>query len=252
VRRRQLPETVTLLVFPRLVPIAALGLPALRPFGEMKTPRRLVEDPLRLMGTRAYVSGDSFRHIHWKATARRRELQTKVFEPSAAQPIAIFLNINTYERILEGMDVPLREFAISTAASIGRWAKDNGHPVGIFVNAVVQPGGMRIRIRPSRHPDQFGRILEALARVVSYGRWPIEAIVQTEAPHLPYGSTLVVVSAVVNPQLLHTLVDLQRRGYGVALLSLGETEPDALPPVIHHYHVGGREEWHALESHTLA
>ena len=98
----------------------------------------------------------------------------------------------------------------------------------------------------------YGRILEALARVVSYGRWPIEAIVQTEAPHLPYGTTLVVVSAVVNQRLRRTLVDLQRRGYGVALVSLGETEPDALPPAIRHYHVGGREEWHALESLALA
>ena len=73
-REATLPEIDTLLVYPRLVPLIALGLPSDRPFGDFRAMRRLAEDPLRLNGTRDYVAGDSMRHVHWKASARRTAL----------------------------------------------------------------------------------------------------------------------------------------------------------------------------------
>ena len=84
-----------ILVYPRIVPVTELGLPAQHPFGDHRSSRRLVEDPMRLMGSRDYSQGDNFRFIHWKATARQQKLQTKVFEPSATRPLAIFLNMQT-------------------------------------------------------------------------------------------------------------------------------------------------------------
>jgi uncharacterized protein (DUF58 family) len=250
-RRQLLDDHTTLLVYPKLAPLTAYGLPARRPFGDLRTARRLLEDPLRLMGARDYAAGDSFRHIHWKATAHRQGLQTKVFEPSAALPLSIFLNVNTYELRYEGSDPDLREYAISAAASIAHWAWENGHPVGLFVNSIAQPEAQRIRIRPSSKPDQLLAILEALAKVVDYGRWPIEAVLQTEAPHLPYGASVIVVSAVTTERLAHALLDLRRREYGVSLVTLGEKAEHAQPRGIRCYHIGGRKEWHELAALAL-
>ena len=44
-------------------------------------------------------------------------------------------------------------------------------------------------------PDAWADALEALARIVPYGRWSIEDSLRSEALHLPYGTTVVVVSA---------------------------------------------------------
>lgn len=251
IKREKIQNTQTVLVYPRIVPLTALGLPARHPFGDFKTPRRVMEDPIRLMGAREYLPGDSFRHIHWKATARRNQLQTKVFEPSATRPIAIFLNVNTFEYRYEGIDRDLQELAITTAASIAHWAWEESHPVGLYVNSVTQPGGQRIRIRPGNHPDQLIWILEALARVVTYGRWPIEAVLHVEAPHLRYGTTIIVVSPVVNDRLQRTLVDLRNREFGVSLVALGRKRLDMPPPGVRYYHVDGREVWHELEALEL-
>ena len=251
-RRTVIEDTVNLLVYPKLVPITALGLPARRPFGDVRTPRRVMEDPLRLMGTRDYAPGDSFRHIHWKATAQRSALQTKVFEPSAALPIALFLNINTYEYLYEGRDQDLTEFAISTAASVARWGWESGHPVGLFVNSIVQPGAQRIRIRPGQQPDQLLHILEALAKVVEFGRWPMDTLLQTEGLHLPAGTTVVVISATAHARLQHALLDMHKREFGVTLLTLGDKIGDLNLPGVRRYHLGGREEWHELASLELA
>jgi uncharacterized protein (DUF58 family) len=251
-RRETLPESETVLVYPKIVPLTAFGLPAYRPFGEQKTLRRLVEDPLRLAGAREYAPGDSFRHIHWKATAHRQALQTKIFDPSASRPLAIFLNVNTFELMIEGQDSELQEYAITAAASIAAWAAEHKHPAGLYANSIVQPGARRIVLRPSAHPDQLLRILDALARTVGFGRWPIDAILQVEAPRLPRGTTIIVVTAVVNDRLRRVLVDLRDREYGVALVTLGDAKPGTRLPGVQHYAIGGRKEWDELEALELA
>jgi uncharacterized protein (DUF58 family) len=64
-----------LIVYPRIVPVEQLGLPAERPAGERKAKRRIIEDPLRMATVREYTPGDSIRQIHWKNTARLNQLQ---------------------------------------------------------------------------------------------------------------------------------------------------------------------------------
>ena len=251
-RREQLRETEIVLVYPKIVPITALGLPACRPFGDFATPRRLSEDPLRLMGAREYIPGDGFRRIHWKATARQAQLQSKVFEPSAARSLAIFLNINTFEFAYEGLDRELEEFAITAAASVANYAWEHGYQVGLYVNSVAGRGGGRIRLRPARHPDQLILIFEALARVIDLGRWPLEAVLQAESGALPYGTTVVTVTPLLNDRLRNALVDLRNRGHAVALLALGKAHLNAPLPGIQYYYIGGREVWHELESLRLA
>ncbi len=251
-RTKIIEATQTVLVYPRVVPLTVLGIPAQHPFGDFKTPHRVMEDPLRLMGARAYAPGDSQRYIHWKASARQGTLQTKMFEPSASRPVAIFLNINTFEHIWEGIDRALQELAITTAASLARYSWDNGYSIGLYVNSIAHPGGERIRIRPGRHSDQLIWLLEALAKVIEYGRWPIEAILRTEATSLAYGTTVIVVTPRVSDAMLQALTDLRRREHGVVLVTLGAQPLTEVAPGIMYYHVGGHEVWSDLEALQLA
>lgn len=238
VQRMRLEDTQTVVVYPRLVPLTALGLPAHHPFGDFRTPLRVMPDPSRMMSVRAYVAGDDTRHIHWPATARRTDLQTKVFDPSASLPLAIFLNVNTNDHIWEGIDRAVQEMAITIAASAARYGRDNGYAVGMYANSVAYPGGERVRIRPGSHPEQLTWILESLAKVVEYGRWPIEAVMQAEAPSLPYGSTIIVVSARAGDELLRTLSEMRRREHAPVLITLGAQRLAEPPPGVVYYHAG--------------
>jgi len=252
VREEQAAQIDTLLVYPRIVPLTALGLPSDRPFGEFRAMRRLAEDPLRLNGTRAYVSGDSMRHIHWKATARRAALQSKTFDASANRPLALFLNINTHEHAWEGFDPDLQEFAITATASLARWAWEQGQAVGLFANAVMQPGARIVGIRPAGHRDQLTLIFEALARIVPYGRWPLEESLRYEGLHLPYGTTIVVVTALLTEPLRRTLLYLHDRGFALALVTLGAAGNVPSIPGVLRYHIGGHAEWETLTSLHLS
>jgi uncharacterized protein (DUF58 family) len=252
--QRMVVETpATIIVYPRIVPVTALGLPARHPLGDFRSPRRVIEDPLRMMGVRSYAQGDNFRHIHWKATARRQELQTKIFEPSASRPVAIFLNVNTTEMYFQGYDWNVREYAITAAASLARHLWSEGRALGFYCNALTPGTAQHIRLRPRTHPGQLEEILTALARIdEGWGRWPLERLLQLDAPSLPYGATVVVISAVVGRRLVQTLADLHRREYGLMLLTLGEDQLTTHIPNIRHHHLGANEAWHEVDALELA
>jgi uncharacterized protein (DUF58 family) len=252
IRRENIAETQTVIVYPKTVPLTALGLPDRHPFGDFKTSRRLIEDPLRMVGARPYLPGDSFRYIHWKATAHRRDLQTKVFEPSAGRPLAIFLNTRTSESASDGIDRDILELAVCTGASIARHAWEEAYSVGLYVNSFIRSSRERIRIRPGNYPGHLVHILEALARMEEDGPWTLATILQLEAAALPYGTTVVVVTPLVSDRLLKALMELQRREHGVSLVTLGEAGLAASLPGMRTYHVGGREVWHELETLALA
>lgn len=250
-RRAEIMETSTLLVYPRLLPITALGLPAQHPFGEYRADRRIVEDPIRLMGVREYQQGDSFRHIHWKATARRQDLQTKIFEPSASRLLLIFLDVDTVRNRLEGVDPDLGEYAISAAASIARWAWERGETVGLYANGIL-PNGQRLRIPASSRPDQAVRILEGLAWMRAIAQVRLARILQVETEALRYGTTVVVVTSVVDDTLARPLTDLRQRGHTVTVVHPGQAPPQQAIPGVRLYHIGDGTQLDAIGTLELA
>lgn len=218
-RRSETIETPqTLLVYPRYVPVERLGIPARQPFGDFKAIQQLATDPLRIRGVREYVYGDNPRYVHWKATARRGALQTKLFEPAATPQLFIFCNQDTFVHMWEGIDVETLELTITVAASLANHALQEGFMVGLQVNALAVHSDRQVKLSPSRDPDQFTRILENLARIKGWSGLPVEELIRAERRSLPIGATIVVVTGVVTDDLLHILVALRRAGHPITLV----------------------------------
>jgi len=83
------------------------------------------------------------------------------------------------------------------------------------------------------------RILEALAAVTPHPRISIEQLLMHESSHLSWGATLVVITAVVTPELVQTMHHLRRAGRHLALVSLdprwsGDPQLEAAGIVVHH------------------
>jgi uncharacterized protein (DUF58 family) len=242
----------TLLVYPRLVPLNRIPLRVARPGGELLGERRIVEDPLRLAGVRDYKPGDPVRHIHWKSSARVGQLQTKVFEPAASQHLVIFLNGQTLEHAYEGVLGDYFETAIMVAASLAEAGLEARHPVGLFTNNSVRDASRRVRLPASRHSTQMVRLLETLAQMTHFTLLPLDQLLRLEAPNLPFGASIVAVSAIANDAILTALIDLRAAGHPVALIVVCEPNraPSvALPEDIPVYFV--TENWTELEALEL-
>ena len=164
-QREQRPEVAHITVYPAIADLDRILVPARHLFGEQRIQRPIITDPMRTIGIRDYRPEDSFRHIHWKATARAQSLQTKVFEPTTSIQFGIFLNLDTFERYWEGLDFERAEGAIITAATIAAHAVEDELMVGMYANGVVGGSDQALRIRPSRDERQLEHMLTGLAKL---------------------------------------------------------------------------------------
>jgi hypothetical protein len=67
-----------------------------------------------------------------------------------------------------------------------------------------------------------------LAGVTPLVGLPFHRYLLRELPKLPYGTIMVVITAVITPELLETLTEARRRGRKVTLVSLAEDAPPQL------------------------
>ncbi len=219
----------TLIVYPKVVPLTSLGLPAKEPFGDVRAPHFVFTDPLRTVGVRDYHPEDDFRLLHWKASARRQQLQTKVLEPASSHNLLVALDVVTLPHHWQGLIPEVLEQVVSVAASLCYYGLEHRWPTGLIANGALPRSDQPIKLLPGRAPAQMTAILEMLAVITPFVTAPIERLLAAEAARLPWGSTLVVVSAIVTPALTAALLDLQRAGRRLALISL---DPDPLPSAL--------------------
>ncbi len=214
-----------LIIYPRIYSVAELQLPSRNPFGAQRSKLVLHEDPLRSAGIRAWQPEDDVRRIHWMASARQQTLLSRIYEPSEEQQVVIFMNVATLERHWQGVIVDLLELVVSVSASIAALALDARIPTGMIANAAIPGGEQEVRLLPGRSPSQLMHILELLAGVTPFATAPIEELVQREAQRIPWGATLVVVTAMAHDELLAILEEIGTAGRRVVLITLAEEPP---------------------------
>ncbi len=246
-QEKRIEELDYLLVYPRLVPLDELGIPSKQLFGDIRLRRHLFQDPVLTAGVRDYYFGDSLKRIHWKSTARLGRLQTKVYEPTTTIDLSIFLDVRTLEAPYWGSIFQLQELGIIAAASISQHALKEGYRVGLYVNQITRFSRGMVRVPHSQHPDQLLHILEALAQLHQIEAIPASRFIRQEARNVPWGSTLLVISAQTSDELLAELMDLRRAGRSVALIKVGGTAPEVSTDDLSVYHISDDIAWDVIE-----
>jgi uncharacterized protein (DUF58 family) len=222
VRAVEIDQPSHLLVYPRLVELEHLGLPATYPLGDRRASQALHRSPLDLAGVRPYQQGDTLRQVHWRATARAGALQVKVHEPETGLRALILLNAETTDRIRAGFQEELLEPALSVAASLaahlvlGRWE------VGLAANAQSPRQAGLLRVPPGAGASQLDAVLGALARVDASTTVPFAGMAGKERMALRAGTTVIAISTVLPDSLLDALRGYAIYGHPVSLLLVGD------------------------------
>jgi uncharacterized protein (DUF58 family) len=271
------PVGEALLVYPLVVPLEALGLSSIHPFGEHASQRCLLEDPLRVVGVRDYLLGDDPRRIHWKATAHAGTLRSKIYEPSSMRRLLLLLDAWNYTDETKGSDGELQELTITTAASLATWGLEEGYQVGLLANCAVALSPFEDGIRDemlhevqnaekmlitemsapvvsvpfSSDAEQQERLLATLARLVPRFNTTIERVIDTEERMFPLGTTILFISAVrtLNEATVERLLEMRMRGVAMHLILTGsedELKTDIYDLSVHY--TGGKEKWRELIS----
>jgi uncharacterized protein (DUF58 family) len=180
---------------------------------------------------REYQPDDDFRRVHWPATAKTGLLQVRVYQPTSAQVLVVCLNVMTYTRHWEGYYPAMFERLLSLAGTLLYEGMQLGYRVGLISNGCQTNADQPFRVPPGRSPEQLGRLLGALAGATPVVALGFENYLLKEIPRVPYGSTLLVLTAITSQELIETLVHLKKHERQITLLSLAEEPPPYLPGI---------------------
>ncbi len=213
----------TLTVYPRIVSLKALGLPARSMFGSIRDKNPIYEDPSRPFNKRIYQTGDSLRKVDWKATAALGSLQVKLFEASKALELAIFLDLNpaSYDFIHH---YDQTELAIVAAASVANLAVRQKHAVSLITNGQDPLSENLPLISPplKKGNAQLIYLLEILARLQCATSESFPALLRRASAALPWGATLLLVTGQLPDELLDELIRARRRGFNPTVMNIGQ------------------------------
>lgn len=211
-----------LIVYPRIIHFRNLSLLSRSPLGTLRYHQPVFEDPSRPIGKRNYVTGDSLRRVDWKATAAAGRLQVKQYEPSIALTAAIILNMNK-EEYGRFSQLDSLEFAVVVSASLANWIISKKQAVGLVTNG-TDPTMSKETFQPlipRKSRNHLMRILDILARVEIVDEAPFIELLQKTSIHLPWGTTLFLITGSADETVFDGIFRLRQAGYGVVLILIG-------------------------------
>jgi len=228
-------EKVHIIVYPKVLTLDQIGLPSRLPFGTLRSRQRIFMDPTRMAGVRPYVSGDSMRHIHWRASAHDDTLMVKKFQPSMALTTMIALDLDQFS-------YPMRErqggseWAVVVAASLANHIISQRQETGLLTNGLDPlSAGDANPIPGMNGQGHLMGILELLARIqlrrdadaddpmedghISPSRFALHNWLPNHVASLNWGTTLLLVTPHISEPLLWSLHGLNRRGLNVQVIA---------------------------------
>lgn len=199
-------------VYPRLLPLNQLGLPADLSGGPLPPagPRPYTEDPARPVGVRHYVPGDDVRRLDWKSSARKGELLVRRADRTIAPETTIALAFARHE-YPAGIVHDSVERAATAAASIAVALLTRKLPVGLVTSGLdPQSGSQGLTLPAAKGNAQRQALLGVFGRLAVGGDTDIWALLANTA--LPWGGTLIVVLSDLDLVTLPKLLAMRRRG----------------------------------------
>lgn len=212
--QRSFPSGPTVIVYPRIVPLHQLGLPAVAPFPELRNPLPLHEDPLRIVGVRPYQTSDSARRIHWTASAHHGSLLVTRLQHGFSRETMVLLDLSR-----EGMGTRSRpvELAVTTAASV----------LYHIVTRERLAAGLRlgdVHLDAATDDIHLMAMLEVLAVAAAHDSPPTGLL---QPVGLPYGATLILITRRLGSDMKEPLHVLRTRGWRpVVIIIDGEAVGD--------------------------
>jgi uncharacterized protein (DUF58 family) len=200
-RDQVLPDTGTLLVYPRLVKLAALfSERGLRSHG---AGRILLRRPtgFELHSVREYQDGESLRRVHWPSTARRQQLMVKELEDAPRDEVMVVVDAQSGFGAGTPPDSSF-DAEVRAGGSILWTHARRGRTARLLVTRGLAADAVSIR----SYERDWPRAMEELAAAEQNGRRPLEAYLADEGGAASRASDLTIVSAALRPSLVEMLI----------------------------------------------
>ena len=220
--KKTTPSRDYILVYPHVFNLPDIGIPESRPLGEQITSLNMYQDVSWTRGIRGYVKGDPLRTIDWKSTAKKSELMVRTFESTNKNNVILAVSVETSLKIWEGYSAENLERVIAASASLASYCTSEGFNLGFFSNGTPVLSDLPMTIPTSRSEDQLRDILETLATIGPMSSGSMSRNLTHTYKNFPLGSTVVLVTSIVNQDLLDSLRQIEKSGCQVVLINVSD------------------------------
>lgn len=179
----------------------------------VETMKRAMEDPSSPSDIRAWQQGDPLKRIHWKMSARKRELMVRQFEEPAL-PDALVLLDTAPPYLPENLENEsrrafLRDAVLETAASVVACQIRQDNPVRMPL----------VGDRPMEYNSRMGLplLLEELARCNFRETERFERVMMMQLGELRKTGAVVVITTRLGSEMVELMVRMKRMGPNVRL-----------------------------------
>ena len=233
---RHVSDVEYLLVYPRIVDLRRSLTLWERPLGAGRGRRFVQDDPSRFVGLRDYLPTDPLKRIDWKATARHGKLESRIFEPAATRYMLIALNARTGDAAWQGSNRRLFERAVTVAASVAEYARNEDYTFGLVSNAIASYSSKWMSVAPGTGNLQLEAVLESLAMAGPFWVTELSSVIRDESESLSSGATVVLVTALISNAVIQETEQIRRRGHHLVIFYAGDGDPGPaahqLPPEV--------------------
>ncbi len=198
-------------VYPRVMVMNRVRIPATEFFGSVRVPQRAYEDYTSLESIREYQHGDQIKKIHWKVSAKAGKYFVKNYELSANTRVHIFLDGYKNNYVLDS-NGDLEEKLVETTASIIRYCLVHNLSISF-----ISRWGERSYIE-GRDMNKFQVFLKELMHFTPQGNVHMEDVLSTERRIFSSGATLIIIVVYLTDRLFEQILNFNKSGYNPMLI----------------------------------
>lgn len=209
--RRQIDGASTLVVYPVAVDLPSFGrLPGALSGGALQG-ERVQFTTTNVSGVRDYRPGDTFNRIHWRSTARQRQLMVKEFELDPFSDVWLVLDLDRESMAGSGPE-SVEEYAVTACASLAKYLLNDGRSVGFICQGQV--------LTPDREMRQLLKLYEILAFVRPISGPSLDVLLAAEQRRFGRTDVLVVITGSHQAGWARELRHLHTRGVNASAVYL--------------------------------
>ncbi len=218
--RTEIDTVKKVVVFPNILSIANMPYKSTQPYGIIKNPMPIFEDPSIVVGLREYQYGDEIKNINWKVSARYDRLFVNTHQPSISSGSLILLNLTEDDYQFRNRDYYIEQ-SIEVAASLVRSLFVLRQEVGVTVNCRIDKIDSILRSGVNKGEAHFTNILGNLALIEPNKKLPFKEVLDPSTLALSWGTSIYVLTPRLDELSLFRLIDMYQAGHKVIILNTG-------------------------------
>ena len=210
-----------LVVYPEIIDLDDLFVPARQLQGDAIVKRWIIEDPFIISGTREYFPSDPMNRIHWPSSAKVGEWRVRKNDFTSQMSMDVILNVQSMEFEYGGAVYKDRiELGIKAAATLLDRALRDGIPARLSVNESVSELDEKTTVTGlSAGKDHVSDLLNILARLRMKSGMEFGGFLREVQPQVE-NSDVFIITGYVSQDLQESVQALRTRGNQVKVILL--------------------------------